>query len=398
MLLVKASTRFDRPETEVNPVQLKTIMTVLSALWLVSGCGGEDDPMSSTGSSGSPGVALGDAGLSTPSTGITGGTTGAPPGGSVSGSLGGIMGPLADAGQPPTGTRSDSAVSMGDGGTSSPGFDAAAGSDAAAGDDAGAQSGPRVPKIPEAPAECPAFRSGTSAILGITATIEAGAPGSVKGAIVFGFHGTAGAGAGDLPASVKRELMSEGGMLIKPRYNTRRYDAMTDIAPPTGTWYVSDMEWVDRVVACAVKNANIDPNRIYATGCSAGGLMAGSIGLMRSEYMAAVAPNSGGINYMGSRMLSSPRGPAAFLMHGGSGDSVIINFQTSSQWFEEANKKAATLPYMLDCNHGRGHCGAPTALFEMAWEFFKAHPFNVVDSPWKTQRPANLPTYCKEVE
>lgn len=266
------------------------------------------------------------------------------------------------------------------------------------GSDAGAAPGSSmpVPRIPDAPAECPTFAAGSMTIDGMRTSVDAGTPGATKGALLFGFHGTGGLGAATVPSSVVREITAEGGLIVRPRY---RGSGETDIAPPTSTWFVSDMEWVDRVVACAVRDHNIDPNRIYATGCSAGGLMSGSLGLMRSEYMAAVAPNSGGINYQGSRMLSDPsRGPAAFSMHGGSADSVIINFAQSTTWFEEQNKMAASMPFMLNCNHGRGHCGAPSSLHEMAWEFMKAHPFNVVESPWKSSPPADLPDYCEVVQ
>jgi hypothetical protein len=170
----------------------------------------------------------------------------------------------------------------------------------------------------------------------------------------------------------------------------------TDIAPPTGAWFIEDLIYADQVVACAVKNHNIDPNRIHSTGCSAGGLMSGTFGLMRAEYVASVAPNSGGINYNMSRMLSDPaHGPAAFNMHGGTGDNVIVNFADTSMWFEAQNRMAQNSPFMINCNHGTGHCGASTSLHELAWEFMKAHPYDVGESPWKTSPPAGLPSYCR---
>ena len=127
--------------------------------------------------------------------------------------------------------------------------------------------------------------------------------------------------------------------------------------------------------------------------------MSGTFGLMRSQYVAAVAPNSGGINYMNSRMLSDKsHGPAAFLMHGGTGDNVIVNFGDTSMWFEAQNKTAANKPFMLDCNHGIGHCGSPTSLHVQAWEFMKAHPYNVSASPWASMRPTGVPSYCMVVQ
>jgi polyhydroxybutyrate depolymerase len=260
-------------------------------------------------------------------------------------------------------------------------------------------AGPPEPQIPEPNGECPSFSSGTQTIAGLRTEIDAGSPGATKGAILFYFHGTGGRGRlSRVPSSIRSEITSEGGLVLAPTGNMGG-GGRTDLAPPTGAWFVEDMEWVDHVVACAVRDHNIDPNRIYATGCSAGGLMSGSLGLMRSEYMAAVAPDSGGINYQGSRMLSDPsHGPAAFTMHGGAGDNVIVNFEDTSVWFHEQNKLAENDPYMVDCNHSSGHCGAPTSLRLMYWEFMKAHTFDVQESPWIASPPADLPSYCARVE
>ena len=44
---------------------------------------------------------------------------------------------------------------------------------------------------------------------------------------------------------------------------------------PSGTFVfcTGDFDIVDQLVACAVKNRNVDPHRIYSMGCSAGGLI-----------------------------------------------------------------------------------------------------------------------------
>lgn len=257
-----------------------------------------------------------------------------------------------------------------------------------------------VPKIPEPMGECPSFQSGTSTIGGLRTIVEAGTPGERKGALLFAWHFTAGsarAAMSGVPRSVRNEITEAGGIVVAPQGNVRGA-GRTDIAPPTGAWFLQDLDYADLVVACAVKDHNIDPNRIYATGCSAGGLMSGTFGLMRSEYVAAVAPNSGGINFQASRKLSdTSHGPAAFSMHGGGGDNVIVNFGETSGWFEDQNRMAASKPFMVNCDHGRGHCGAPSSLHELAWEFMKAHPYNVMESPWASS-PPDMPSYCKVVE
>jgi len=67
--------------------------------------------------------------------------------------------------------------------------------------------------------------------------------------------------------------------------------------------------------------------------------MAGVMGLERSEYVAAVAPNSGGV--VGAIAPSDPSHvPAAMCMHGGPADMVIVNFTDTSNNFETQLKDA----------------------------------------------------------
>ena len=142
-----------------------------------------------------------------------------------------------------------------------------------------------IPKIPEPMGECPMFMTGTATIGGLRVQIEAGTPGEAKGSLLFAWHSTAGsAGAAmtGVPASVRTEITMGGGIVVAPQGNVGG-SGRTDIAPPTGAWFLEDLEVADLIVACAVKNHNIDPNRIYSTGCSAGGLMSGTLGLMRSN-------------------------------------------------------------------------------------------------------------------
>jgi predicted esterase len=160
-----------------------------------------------------------------------------------------------------------------------------------------------------------------------------------------------------------------------------------------GVWYDgADLAFADQIVACAVQNHNIDPRQIYVTGCSAGGLMAGVMSLERSSYVAAAAPNSGGITAPTFRIEDSTRVPALMTMHGGAGDNVIVNFGDTSR------QLAAVLgplgSFIVDCNHNSGHCGAPASLHEKAWEFLLAHPFGTQPSPFASGLPSDFPDFC----
>jgi predicted esterase len=251
------------------------------------------------------------------------------------------------------------------------------------------------PVIPAPSGPCPEFRTGTQTILGLSTEIVAGEPVATKGPLLFTWHGTGGSGRQalfQLPQSVQRDITARGGIVIAPSDNGQTR-AGQDVTFVLGVWYDgADLAYADQIVACAVQNHNIDPRQIYVTGCSAGGLMAGVMSLERSSYVAAAAPNSGGITAPTFRIEDPAHVPAVMTMHGGSTDNVIVNFgDTSRQLISTLSPLGA---FLVDCNHESGHCGAPASLHEMAWEFMKAHPFGTRPSPYAGGLPADFPEIC----
>jgi predicted esterase len=256
--------------------------------------------------------------------------------------------------------------------------------------------GNQAPIIPPVTSACPELRSGTQTIMGLTTEIVAGLPGVTKGPLLFTWHGTGGSGKGalaQLPPSVQQDIMSQGGIVIAPSANGQVREG-TDVTLILGVWYdIGDLKYADQIVACAVQNHNIDPRRIYVTGCSAGGLMAGVMALQRSTYVAAAAPNSGGTVATTYRLQDPQRVPAVFGMHGGTTDNVIVNFADTTHNLETILKPSGA--FMVECNHSKGHCGAPASLHEQAWQFMKAHPFSTKPSPYAGGLPADFPSYCE---
>jgi hypothetical protein len=119
--------------------------------------------------------------------------------------------------------------------------------------------------------------------------------------------------------------------------------------------------------------------------------MAGVMSLARSSYVAAAAPNSGGV--IQDVPLEDPSHvPAVMTMHGGSGDTVIVNFADMSHtcsglfWGRAGSWSSAITTW--------GIVALRPSLHERAWDFMKAHPFGTEPSPYEAGLPADFPSYC----
>jgi hypothetical protein len=248
--------------------------------------------------------------------------------------------------------------------------------------------GSKTPVIPELTAECPTFVDDTITFMGLGGiTIVAGQkPAAPTAPMVFYWHGTlssSGEYAG-MAAAVVAGVRAEGGILVSFQ-GTTGGDGLSG----TSIFGAGDFELADQLVACAVKNHNVDPRRIFATGCSAGGLFSTAMAAMRSSYMAAAAPNSGGLTF--PTQFETDYTPPLMTVHGAMGrDVVVIDFATSSATADNAFKNRGG--FVINCDHGGGHCGGGGLAGDI-WEFFKAHPYGVEPNPW-TSLPSGFNSSC----
>ena len=249
--------------------------------------------------------------------------------------------------------------------------------------------GAAVPKIPAVAGECPNFGGGAITFGGLSGiTVEQGSkPAGPTAPMVFYWHGT-GSFAGEyvgMAGAVAQGVASEGGILVSFQ-GTTGGDGLSG----TAIFGAGDFDIADQMVGCAVRDQNIDPRRIFATGCSAGGLFSTAMAVTRSSYMAAAAPNSGGLTF--PTAFENEYTPALMTIHGAPGsDVVIIDFSQSSATADMAFK--ARGGFVINCNHGGGHCGGG-GLAPDIWEFFKAHPYGVDPEPWTTL-PAGFNSVCE---
>jgi len=245
------------------------------------------------------------------------------------------------------------------------------------------------PAIPAITGDCPNFVTGAFSYQGLTGQMVVGPMGTGDGALLFYWHGTA------MPASMiqmgnsQSKITSLGGIIVSPDGPATGAGEAGSL-PCSGTSVFGatiTFDIIDQIYACAIRDYNINPRRVYSMGCSAGGLEAGCMALTRSSYVAAVAPNSGGI--LGATFQNA-HAPAVMTMHGSqASDSVIVNFADRSVILDQQIRDAGGVAY--DCNHGGGHCGAPANLLDAAVDFLLAHPFGVSPEPGL---PPTAPAYC----
>jgi predicted esterase len=238
--------------------------------------------------------------------------------------------------------------------------------------------------------DCPAFRDSNITFMGLPGIeIQAGAKAAGPTApMVFYWHGTGGfSGEYSLQAgAIHAGAMAEGGVLISFQGTTGG-----DLNSGTFIFGAGDLNIADQLVACAVRDHNIDPRRIFATGCSAGGLFSTAQVTLRSSYMAAAAPNSGGYPVL-APAFENGYTPALMTVHGAPGlDVVVIDFSQSSALADDIFKGRGG--FVINCNHGGGHCGGGSLAGDM-WTFFKAHPYGVDPHPWSSL-PAGFNSSCK---
>jgi poly(3-hydroxybutyrate) depolymerase len=255
-------------------------------------------------------------------------------------------------------------------------------------------TGSGEPRIPAKVGECPKLATGNITVLGQQVQLWVGKKQEgVKGPVMFYWHGTgssASEAVGGLGGALN-EIQQQGGLVASFTTTTKK-------GQNTGNnvWYTGDFEMSDQILACAVEQLNIDTQRIYTAGCSAGGLQAGSMVYGRSSYLAAAMPNSGGTTFP-FKLEDPAHVPALITTHGAMGkDVVVIEFTTTSQ--TETKDIAAKGGFAVDCDHGGGHCGSPAAVKAAQWQFLKDHPFGVKPEPYAAGLPASFPTFCKIIK
>lgn len=247
-----------------------------------------------------------------------------------------------------------------------------------------APQGKTDPIIPQVKGDCPNMDlSSTINFMGVSGLIiDVGPkPSSPTAPMLVYWHGTG------LPNSEYTFMATElaagitraGGVIVSGDGTTGG-----DLLSGDFVWGMSDIPVMDQLVACAVKNHNVDPRKIYTAGCSAGGLMAVSYATLRASYVAAATPNSGG--WVLPLAFDSTNTPALMTTHGAAGiDVVAIDFSQTSGTADTGFKQHGG--FVIDCNTNGAHCGG-SILSADWWTFMQAHTYG--SDSWNGMMPAGF--------
>jgi predicted esterase len=253
-----------------------------------------------------------------------------------------------------------------------------------------APQGNMDPQIPAVKGDCPMWGNTTITYMGLAGIqIAAGPkPAGPTAPMLIYWHGT-GSTSGEfalMAAPVANGVTAAGGVIVSFQGTTGG-----DLNSGTFIFGASDLDIIDQMVACAVRDHGIDPRKIYTMGCSAGGLMSAATAALRSSYIAAAAPNSGGFPVLVPAFQNGHTAPL-MTVHGMKGaDVVVIDFADASALADMTFKMRGG--FVIDCDTGGGHCGGAPLAGDV-WTFFQAHPFGVSPEPW-TSLPPGFSSQCK---
>ncbi|MBV72462.1 MAG: hypothetical protein CMH52_14145 [Myxococcales bacterium] len=205
--------------------------------------------------------------------------------------------------------------------------------------------------------------------------------------VIYLFHGLGGSHEGLALYSGLLDVIDEYGfILIVP--------SSTDLPVEWEQFTLRDnldLAWFDDTRTCLESQLGVDPNRIFVTGMSAGGLYASYLGLMRSTVIAATAPMSGGliINYP---PITERRIPVMASWGGPMDWAVEQNFDVFARNLIDDLERRDHL--VIACDHGQGHVW-DQGLNRALWRFFSDHSLQVGTSPYVDELPDVFPDYCR---
>ena len=206
--------------------------------------------------------------------------------------------------------------------------------------------------------------------------------------LVVAFHGIGGTASGLLDVGLREMADQAGAILVAPQAaelgGSVIWDAVSDETSNT------DLLLFDDLLTCLAAAYTVDPNRIYVTGMSNGGLMTGKVLSLRGDVVAAAAPFSGGV--LGT-WPDEPSPPPTLVTWGGEED---IAYEQDFNAYAEAmldELDSRAVPAAA-CDHGLGH-SLEADFWPWAFTFLLDHPRGLEADPYAAGLPEGFPEYCQ---
>lgn len=242
--------------------------------------------------------------------------------------------------------------------------------------------------------ECPAIVEGLNSGFpggggdrSFEVVLPSGVPGFAPWPVVFAFHGIGGTASGLLDVGLREMAEQAGVILIVPQAaelgGSVIWDAVSDEASNT------DVLLFDDLLTCVGASFSVDPDRVYATGMSNGGLMTGKLLSLRGDVLAAAAPLSGGV--LGT-WPDDPAPPPTLVVWGGEDDVAYeqdFNAYAQAMLSELDSRETWTVA----CDHGLGH-SLQADFWPWVFTFLADHPRTVGADPYAAGLPDGYPEYC----
>ncbi|MFT5585673.1 MAG: poly(3-hydroxybutyrate) depolymerase [Cognaticolwellia sp.] len=151
-----------------------------------------------------------------------------------------------------------------------------------------------------------------------------------------------------------------------------------------------DLALFDDTLSCLNEQYGIDRKRVYSTGFSAGALFTTRLGMKRSQYLAAIAPMSGGTEPFQPYL--TPEQDIAVMATWGGPQDLFSGLSFEEATLELAEKASADGSFVALCEHQGGH-DLPSVRIDHVRDFFAAHTYGE-PSPWADGLPSDLWSGC----
>lgn len=156
----------------------------------------------------------------------------------------------------------------------------------------------------------------------------------------------------------------EGFVLVYPNGVNRAWPIVKEFAK-------DDFAFFDMLYEQLTEKYNIDLNRVYLTGMSNGAYFSNLLASQRSEKIAAIAPHSGGIGFVGLGDLKVKNKYAVLVIHGA--DDIIVKVDEGRKTRDYYQKQGHPVEYIEVPKHN--HFWATGAdINTKIWKYFMEHP------------------------